>query len=41
MGTKALIEYVNVSKMLVTAVFGSYEPFYMEKCACHVSAIPT
>ena len=30
MGTKALLEYVYVSKGLVTAAFGSSEPFYME-----------
>ena len=28
-------------KVLVTAAFGSSEPFYMEKWACHVGTIPT
>ena len=28
-------------KELVTAAFGSSEPFYMGKWACHVGAIPT
>ena len=28
-------------KELVTAAFGSSEPFYMEKRACPVGAIPT
>ena len=41
MGTKALVEYVCVSKGLVTATFGSSEPFCMEKWACRVGAIPT
>ena len=28
-------------KGLVTAAFGSYEPFYTGKWACRVGAIPT
>ena len=33
MGIKLLVEYVYVSKELVTAAFGSSEPFGMEKWA--------
>ena len=41
MGREELVKYAYMSKGLVTATFGSSEPFYMEKWACRVSAIPT
>ena len=40
MGTEALIKYIYVSKGLVTAAFGSSEPFYMES-GRGMSPIPT
>ena len=41
MGTESLVEYVYVSKGLITAAFGSSEPFYFGKWACPVGTIPT
>ena len=41
MGIETLLESCMHLRGLVTAPFGSSEPFSMEKWACHVGAIPT